>query len=47
MQNDGFSKYFTAIMVFNALNFAMTIFAIFMLEKMSRATWSVMEKDSR
>ena len=39
-ENDHYFKYFKAIMVFNALNFAMTIFALYMLEKMSHATWS-------
>ena len=37
---DGFYWYFCSIMVFNALNFAMNIFAVHMLERMSRATWS-------
>ena len=27
-------------MVFDALNFAMTLFALYMLEKMSHATWT-------
>ena len=36
-----FYQYFVAIMINNVLNLAMSIFAIFMLEKMSRAVWSI------
>ena len=34
-------------MIFNVLNFAMTIFALFFLERMSRARWSEKYSDAR
>ena len=38
--------FFVAIMVYNVLNFLMTMFAIYMIEKMSRAVWSRKDDDS-
>ena len=35
-----------AIIVNNALNFGMTLFAIYFMEKMSRATWSIEHQDT-
>ena len=45
--SDDFSIYFLAIMLNNLLNFLMTLFEIFMLEKMSRAQWTNKLKDSK
>ena len=44
---DDFSVYVFAIMINNALTMGMTLFAVFMLESMSRATWSVKFQDTR
>ena len=38
---------FVAILINNVLNFVMNMFAIYMLEKMSKATWSIDHKDSK
>lgn len=46
-KSDDFVVFFVAITVNNVLNFVMTLFSVFMLEKMSRATWSVKFKDTR
>ena len=35
------------ILINNVLNFVMSMFAIYMLEKMSKATWSIDHKDSK
>ena len=43
--NDDYFEYFKAYTAFNALNFTMTAFALFMLEKMSRARWTVKHQD--
>ena len=39
-KSDDFYVYFVYIMFYTAINFGMTLFTLFMLEKMSRATWS-------
>ena len=39
-ENASYVKLFVAIMVINALNFGLTLFEYFMLEKMSQARWS-------
>ena len=46
-KSDDFSVMFVAILINNLLSFVMNIFAIYMLEKMSKATWTVDHKDSR
>ena len=38
---------FVAILINNVLNFIMNLFAIYMLEKMSKATWSIDHKDTK
>ena len=38
---------FVVILINNVLSFVMNIFAIYMLEKMSKATWSIDHKDSK
>ena len=38
---------FVVILINNVLNFVMNMFAIYMLEKMSKATWSIDHKDSK
>ena len=43
--DDGFYHGFEAVMIHSVFNFAMTLFAIYMLEKMSLATWSARYKD--
>ena len=43
---DDFYSIFEAIMIYNVLNFFMSMFAIYMLEKMSRAKWSIENDDS-
>ena len=37
---------FVVILINNVLNFLMNVYAIYMLEKMSRAVWSIDHKDS-
>ena len=44
--NDDFYRFFVVIMVNNVLNFVMTMFAVYMLVKMSKATWSIKFQDS-
>ena len=39
-KSDDFYVYFFYIMFYTAINFGMTLFTLYMLEKMSRATWS-------
>ena len=43
--DDSFYIFFICIMVYTAINFAMTLFALFILEKMSHSVWSVSYKD--
>ena len=38
---------FVVILINNVLNFVISMFAIYMLEKMSKATWSINLKDSK
>ena len=38
---------FVVILINNVLSFVMNMFAIYMLEKMSKATWSIDHKDSK
>ena len=42
-----FYKVFLAILISNLINFAMSLFAISMLVRMSKAEWSARHKDSR
>ena len=44
---DSFYISFRANMVFTTLNIAMTLFALFMLEKISKARWSESQMDSK
>ena len=46
-RSDEFYLIFVMIMINNVLNFVMSIFAIYMLEKISRAHWSIERKDSK
>ena len=44
---DDFFSIFVAILIFNLLNFFMSMFAVYMLVKMSRAKWSIRNNDSK
>ena len=44
---DDFLQFFVAILVYSILNFFMTMFAIYFIEKMSRAVWSSNENGSK
>ena len=44
--SDDFYGIFVAIMISNVLTFVMNMFAIYMLEKMSRAKWSMENDDT-
>ena len=44
--DDGFYRISIAIMINNVLTFVMNMFAIYMLEKMSRAKWSMENDDT-
>ena len=45
--SDDFYGIFVAIMINNVLTFVMNMFAIYMLEKMSRAKWSMENDDTQ
>ena len=44
--SDSFFSNFVAIMVICVLNFVMSIFALYMLVKMSQAKWSIKNNNS-
>ena len=44
---DDFYVMYVAIMIINVLNFFMSMFAVYMLVKMSRAKWSIKNNNSR
>ena len=45
--SDEFFVIFLVFMINKVLNFVMTMFAFYMLEKMSKADWSIQRKDSK
>ena len=45
--SDDFYKFFVALIISNVLNFAMNLFAVYFLEKMSRAEWSLKHRDAK
>ena len=47
LRSDDYYKFYIAIMINEVLNLAMTLFAIYMLEKMSQAEWSMENRDSK